>query len=307
MPKKEKISAQSQVGGKVNSGIMNAVVGIGESADFTIGTNEYGPGAYYHVDGQINEKVSPEDIDLSSFNIKKALNPNFWKNNKLDSRIRLALLDISDDFIASLNVPWVEAEDVLLTGSLANFNWSEDGSDIDLHVLMDFKEVDEKVELVKNYFDSKKNEWNKSHKNLRIMGFPVEVYVQDVNEKHVANGIYSLDKNMWINVPEREKLSAAIVNKDFIKDKVSDYMNRIDKLAYLIKNQKDKHKVEKIGEKANKLLDLIKSERKIGFKVSDSDEMNSYNIMFKTLRRNGYIGKLKDIIQYCEDFVNSIP
>ena len=52
-----------------------------------------------YVNENIDESLAPSEVDLSSFNIKKELNPKFWKNDRLDSRIRMKLLDIADDFI----------------------------------------------------------------------------------------------------------------------------------------------------------------------------------------------------------------
>ena len=134
------------------------------------------------------EDTNPDDVDLSSFNIKRELNPKFWKNNLLDSRIRMKLLDIADDFIDFLGIDWVEPDDVIITGSLANFNWNKNYSDIDLHVLIDFSKVDKRTDFVKKYFNSLKNLWNEEHSNLTIFGFPVEVYVQDTHEMHSSSG-----------------------------------------------------------------------------------------------------------------------
>ena len=50
-----------------------------------------------YLGSNIEEALSPSEVDLSSFNIKKELNPKFWKDDKLDSRIRIKLLDIADD------------------------------------------------------------------------------------------------------------------------------------------------------------------------------------------------------------------
>ena len=98
-------------------------------------------------------------FDLSSFKPQKQLHPKVWINGKLNSRVRLRLLDIADDFIASLEVDWVKPDDIILTGSLANYNWSK-FSDFDLHILIDFKKVDDRTNFVKDYFDSKKSLWN---------------------------------------------------------------------------------------------------------------------------------------------------
>lgn len=259
---------------------------------------------YENVESEI---VNPEDVDLSSFSIKKNLNPKFWKNGVLDSRIRMKLLDIADDFIEFLGVDWAKPEDITMTGSLANFNWDENYSDIDLHIIMDYSDVDERTEFVSNYFYSQKKLWNEEHSDITIMGFPVEVFVQDVNERHDSSGVYSLEKNKWLIEPEREKLASSKVNKAFIKDKVSEYMNKIDKLEYLLnKSKDDEYRLRRVMEKSNKLFDKIKGERKIGFERSGGKEINNYNIVFKALKRNGYIEKLVNVKSIAYDKLNSL-
>lgn len=98
---------------------------------------------------RINE-VNSNDIDLSSFIIKNNLHPKFWveKNDEyqLSSKVRLRLLDIADDFIDELSVDWVKPKDIIFTGSLANFNWSR-YSDVDIHILYDFKKYIRKPNL----------------------------------------------------------------------------------------------------------------------------------------------------------------
>ena len=254
-----------------------------------------------------SEIVNPDDVDLSSFNIKKSLNPKFWKNGILDSRIRMKLLDIADDFIEFLGVDWAKPEDITMTGSLANFNWDENYSDIDLHIIMDYSDVDERTDFVSNYFYSQKKLWNEEHSDITIMGFPVEVFVQDINERHDSSGVYSLEKNKWLVEPEREKLASSKVNKAFIKDKVSDYMNKIDKLEYLFnKTKDDEYRLRRVMEKSDKLFDKIKGERKLGFERSGGKEINNYNIVFKALRRNGYIEKLVNIKSAAYDKLKSL-
>lgn len=253
------------------------------------------------------EDTNPDDVDLSSFNIKRELNPKFWKNNLLDSRIRLKLLDIADDFIEFLGVDWVKPDDIIMTGSLANFNWSKKYSDIDLHVLMDFSKVDKRTDFVKKYFDSLKNLWNEEHEGLTIFGFPVEVYVQDTNETHASSGVYSLDKNAWLTEPKRDKLAKAKVNKHLIRAKVAKYIDSIDNLIDLYKkNKKDNHKVEKISLMAKRLFDDIKNERRSELNKGHS-EISNGNIVFKCLRRIGYIDKIYKLKTKTYDNLNSLP
>lgn len=256
------------------------------------------------IETWLNE-TSGEDIDLSSFNIKTALNPKFWKDGRLDSRIRMKLLDIADDFIEFLGVDWVKPDDVIMTGSLANYNWNKKFSDIDLHILIDYSKVDKRTDFVDNYFYSQKKLWNDEHKDLKIFGFPVELYVQDTNEKHSSTGVYSLDKDKWIVEPEREKLSSAKINKSLIKNRVAEYIDKIDELLTIYKTADDDYKVRKVSEKAEKLFDEIKADRKKGLEKTDN-EISNGNLIFKCLRRLGYIEKLLDLKSETYDKMNSL-
>jgi ribosomal protein S27E len=253
-----------------------------------------------------DELVEPDDVDLSSFNIKKHLNPKFWDDGHLDTRIRLKLLDIADDFFDSLGVDWVEPEDVVITGSLANYNWNDKYSDIDLHILVDYEDVDERVDFVREYFMLKKNEWNEKHKGLRIFGFPVEVYVQDANEAHASSGVYSIDRDEWIMEPDREKIRSGKVNKKHIREMISTYMNKIDCLIDIYKHHKDdKHEMEQVAKDAAEILDEIKAVRKEDL-AKYGREMCDGNIIFKALRRADYIGKLIKLKNLAYDKINSL-
>ena len=260
-----------------------------------------------YVNENIDESLAPSEVDLSSFNIKKELNPKFWKNDRLDSRIRMKLLDIADDFINFLGVDWVKPEDITITGSLANYNWNQKYSDIDLHIIMDYSKVDERTDFVDNYFYSQKKLWNEEHKDLKIFGFPVEVYVQDINKKHTSSGVYSLDKDKWLTEPEREKLSKKKVNKERIKKTVSQYTERIDKLVDDSKNTNgDDYKMRKVYEGAQQLFDDIKKLRREDL-ADANNEINEGNIIFKALRRLGYIDKLDKMINKGYNTLNSLP
>lgn len=253
------------------------------------------------------EEMNPNDVDLSSFEIKKELNPKFWKNEKLDSRIRIKLLDIADDFIKYLGVDWVEPEDIIITGSIANYNWNKKFSDVDLHVLIDYKKVDKRRDFVKKYFNSMKNLWNMEHENLKIYGFNVELYAQDSNEKHFSTGVYSLDKNEWINEPDEKKLSSKKIDKNSVKNSVSSYANEIDDLCDLLKkcSISDEYELRKISEKANKLWNDIKKERNDGLSNSEN-EISEGNLIYKCLRRLGYFDKIEDVILKSYDKLNSL-
>ena len=142
------------------------------------------------------------DLDASkSFRIKDELNPKIWTDFEINSEVREDLLKIAQDFYGSTDLQ-ADVDDIILTGSLSNYNWSEKYSDYDLHILIDFSQVNESVELVKKYADSVKKIWNDEH-DITIKGYEVEVYIQDVSEPHTSTGVFSLLNNKWKVKPER--------------------------------------------------------------------------------------------------------
>lgn len=244
------------------------------------------------------------DINFSSFEIQDELNPKVWPNGMLNSRVRLKLMDIGDDFFDSLDIKWVKPLDMLLTGSMANYNWSK-YSDFDLHILLDFKDVDENTDFVHDYFTAKKKVWNSEHENLMIYGYPIEVYVQDISENLVSNGIYSLFQNKWIIEPERNELKPLGKRKTIIKEKAIDTMEKIDALYNATFNIKCESDGEKLMEQIQKLIKIIKNIRKQS--LSKYGEMSNGNIFFKILRRTGYIEKLFKSKTLAYDRTLSIP
>lgn len=229
------------------------------------------------------------DIDFSSFTPQQELNPKIWPNGKINSRVRLRLMDIADDFFATLKIDWLKPLDILLTGSMANYNWSK-YSDFDLHLLLDFSDVDENVDFVHEYFTAKKKLWNEEHENLMIYGFPVEVYVQDISEPLVSNGIYSLYKNKWVVEPSKDTIKSLGNEKETIKAKAIETMKKIDALYNATFDISYGYDGEKIITQIKKLINIIKGIRKES--LSNGGEMSAGNIFFKILRRTGYIEKL---------------
>ena len=246
-----------------------------------------------------------EAFDISSLKSQKTLHPDFWKNDVLDSRVRLKLLDIADDFTDFLNIDWVKPEDITMTGSLANYNWSEEYSDIDLHIVVDFSQVDENLKLLKEYFNSKKTNWNIDHDTILIYGYPVELYVQDVNEEHVSSGVYSLEKDEWIIEPDPENVSTDGVDFDVVKKIVASFTNKVDEICEMFENESDDYMLSLIHNMGKIVLKAIKDCRQQGFE-KDGKEMNEGNLVFKALRRNETIQKLYDILHGTYDKMNSL-
>lgn len=270
-----------------------------------------GPGLYAHMEQEeksLEENLEPEvassEVDLSSFKKRDTLPPGIWKDEEtLDSRVRLKLLDIADDFWEFVNLSWVEPKGIIITGSICNFNWSK-FSDIDLHLIVDFNEIDEKTEFVKQYLDSKKNEWNTEHEGLKIMGFPVELYVQDINDDIEAGGIYDLEENTWVRRPNPHTIKNIGLEKFNIKDKAAEIMTIIDEMYDTLSSTDDEYEVSKIGEDAHYLWDKVKGLRKKS--LTKSGENGAGNIVYKVLRRTGYLDKLFKLFSVTYDKSNSI-
>lgn len=250
----------------------------------------------------INE-VTENEISLSSFKIKSELNPRFFPNGKLNSRVRLRLMDIADDFIKELAVDWVKPKDMILTGSIANYNWSR-YSDVDVHIVYDFKKVYPKnSDFVDDYFKAKRENWLSNHENLKIFGFPIEISIEDSNEDNPSSGRYSLYKNKWIVEPN--DFQDAIINQDFVKKKSAYFMTQIDDIERKMKDEKDSHKCEKYGNKVYRIFDKLRKMRTDGL-ASKKKEMSSGNIIYKIIRRAGYLDKIWDIYNKSYDRSNSI-
>ena len=223
------------------------------------------------------------DLDaVKSFRVKDELNPKIWTDFEINSEVREDLLKIAQDFYGSTDLQ-ADVDDIILTGSLSNYNWSEKYSDYDLHILIDFSQVNESVELVKKYADSVKKIWNDEH-DITIKGYEVEVYIQDVSEPHTSTGVFSLLNNKWKVKPERVEFEP---DEDMIEEKGKSVMMLVDDLE----EEVDEDKYESFLEKLQKVWDKVKNYRKSGLE-SEGGELSLGNLVFKFLRRNGYIEKI---------------
>lgn len=251
-----------------------------------------------------DEFISPNNVDLSSFKPKKELNPKFWASDgHLDYRIRIKLLDIAEDFLKFTGINWVEPKDIILTGSLAGLTYNEKYSDVDVHIVIDYDEIGDNKDLVDNYFYSQKKLWNEEHKDLSIFGFPVEIFVEDYG--HPAKGaIYSLMKEKWIDKPEKDARDLSPEEKRSIRHKVSKYTAIIDALSNEFERGKNnEYLLRVLAKKTDKLFKRLKDDRQSGLEKS---EFSEGNIIFKSLRRNGYLAQIIDLKKKIYDASHSL-
>jgi hypothetical protein len=237
------------------------------------------------------EFVQADFEPVKSFHLKDELNPKIWTDFEIDEGVREDLLRIAQDFYNSTTLE-ADVKNVVLTGSLSNYNWSEKYSDYDLHILIDFRDVNEDIELVKKYVDAAKNNFNKEH-DIHIKGYEVEVYIQDISEEHNASGMFSLLKNKWIIKPKKIEF---VPNDEEIREKGKSVMMLVDDIVKDV----DKDEYDDFNEKIKKVWDKIKNYRKSGLD-SEGGEFSLGNLVFKLLRRNGYIEKVMKLKRYAYD------
>jgi len=243
------------------------------------------------------EDIDPSTIDLSSFRLKLTLNKEVWnKRSKLRPEIREKLIQIAEDFFEELDLPdHVDLKDITFTGSLANFNWSQ-FSDVDLHLIVDFGDIDENFDLVKKFLDYKRMMWNKIH-DIYISDHEVEIYVQDLNEPHISSGVYSVYDNDWVVKPSRKKPE---IKWEEVKVKTAYIMDEIEEVSKLYSNGE----FQEARDFAEKLKKKIGCMRKCG--LEQGGEFSTENISFKALRRNGSIEQLNNYKDNSYDKIMSV-
>jgi predicted nucleotidyltransferase len=229
----------------------------------------------------VEDRVGDEKI-IKSFEPKETLSDNIFdtssKKMLIRDDIRKSLLKIADDFVDTLGIEFF-IHDIVLTGSLANYNWSN-FSDVDLHIVIDFEDSKYGFDLLKEFFDAKERVWNKKH-DVIIKGYDVELYVQDINQEHVSSGVYSVLNNKWVIKPERNKPN---IDDRKILEKGEEYAKNIDELIQKAKSG------ENVINDIEELRKKLKTFRQCG--LESGGEYSYENLTFKLLRRNGYIEKL---------------
>ena len=217
---------------------------------------------------------------------KQNLFPKFWKNGRsgaLNPIVSRKLMEIADNIINSLNID-VEPKDVIITGSIVSYNWHE-MSDIDLHILFDFNEINEDYDLVNKMLNETRINWNKKH-NIKIAGKEVELYFQHAYEPHEANGIWSLTLEKWLAQP-------VLLNPELdlkTTEKKAECIAECVEHLYEMFSDKD---FKGTYQFAIKLKNKIARMRKAG--LSREGIYSPENLAFKMLRNSGYLEKLSSL------------
>ena len=224
--------------------------------------------------------------ELDSYNLADAikfnnqLNPVLWdKNEHLKDTVKEKLLQIADEFREFLGVNDLQLTDITLSGSNAAYTYTPN-SDIDLHLVVKMPDN----EVYRELFDAKKYAFNEQH-NITIGGYDVELYVQDADQLHVSQGIYSILNNDWVQVPRRVK---SVVDDTSTRNKFESVGHQIEKAIASGSLQQMTRMAEK-----------IKKMRQTG--LEQHGEFGPENLAFKMLRKQGKIKELYDARNAAKD------
>jgi len=253
---------------------------------------------------ELIEDMKKDKEIMKSFVPKDSLSKEIFDKDGdsyvIKEEIREKLLQITNEFLSFLGIDFF-IYDIHFTGSLANYNWSS-YSDLDIHIMVDLDEFSNGKEdsstyneIVREFFELKKKAWASSN-DIKVKGFEVEFYVQDIDDKAVSTGVYSILNNEWVIEPERGEHN---IDEEKILKKGEEYAKSIDGLLSKAKD----------GEDVTKQVDELKSKLK-KFRQSGLESGGEYsyeNLTFKLLRRNGYIEKLFKIKTFVRNKKLSLP
>lgn len=228
--------------------------------------------------------ITPEqrrEAVTTSVEYHTTLNPVVWEKNGSEytiiADVEEAMLEIAAEFIEYLRIPGFEADDITLTGSSANFNWTAT-SDVDIHIVKDFKQATaEYGELFAEFVNTKKRLWNDLH-SITIKQIPIEMYVQDSGERHHSTGVYSLMNQEWLLKPSH---NPPTVNDIAIKEKTAAYIRDINEACASTKAS--------VIEELHKRLVKMRQQG-----LEKGGEFSTENMVYKQLRSKGFLDKLAE-------------
>lgn len=208
------------------------------------------------------------------------LNPNVWAMGKMHPDIRAILMKNAKHFLEFSEFDDVsDIEDIILTGSIANYNWNEH-SDFDLHIMIDMAKLEKKYGPKFALLCDVQRKLYKLTREVYVKGHEVELYFQDSNEEHVSTGIYSIMNDKWIIEPQVMEVT---IESDDLDELIAQWESDIDDLI------NDPHATAVSYEM---LMKKLVNFRKRG--LAEVGELSLENMTFKSLRNSGHIERLQN-------------
>lgn len=216
---------------------------------------------------------------LREYQTHSTLNPKIWDGDQLKPGLRSAFLRIADAFYKFLGID-ADIKDIILIGSSANYNWTEH-SDIDLHILINYLQIDSNYHIVSEYLHAKKSIWNANYP-LTWKGMQIELYTQDSQQDmHSTVGVYSVLHEKWIRKPKSDTVS---IDDSVIELKAQPYEYEIDSLKLQDPN---------IEQRIQNIKQRLRILRQTGLEAEG--EYSVENMAYKYLRNKGYLERLKQL------------
>lgn len=209
----------------------------------------------------------------------ETLNPKLWgKDEELLPEVREGIQKVVDQFVSELKENEVELKvlDVILVGSNASYNYTKD-SDLDVHIVADTSIIPCEYGLLPIIYNMARSQFNSKY-DVTIHDVPIEIYVEGMNTSANSNGIYSLNSG-WIKKP---------VAVDIPEIDISDIYPEWEERAKKLLDSEDTS-----VDDVNKFIDDIYLLRKTS--IMADGEYGKGNMVFKEIRNNGYLDKLKEL------------
>ena len=163
--------------------------------------------------------------------------------------------------------------DIVIVGSNASFNYT-DTSDLDIHLIVNFDNIDENKELVNALCQSWKSLFNNAY-DITLGGQPAELYIEDMQTSTNSNGIYSVLQNRWLKFPEYIEMPDFDIDDDLEEVRI-DIDDALNSGSY---------------DEVSKMIDWIYYQRKLALQLDG--EFSVGNLIFKAIRAEGLLDKLK--------------
>tara|TARA_B100000927_G_scaffold273282_1_gene251561 strand:- start:294 stop:1025 length:732 start_codon:yes stop_codon:yes gene_type:complete len=225
--------------------------------------------------------IKPKDLrETISLRFTDILNPVFWIGDSLKPEVNEKLMRFAEAFAAYVDLDERAIVDVLLLGGNAGYNYTQ-YSDLDVHIVVDPKFIpDCNPDLLDRYYMDKKTLWELTH-NVTILGSKAEPYIErpGVTRKK-SQGVWSIMKKSWIQKPTPVE---GDVDEKEIEKKVNNFINQINSL---IKTSD--------AEGLKKLVKKLRDSR--GTSLQKYGEYGFENMVFKELRNQGYIDKIRTVV-----------
>jgi hypothetical protein len=217
----------------------------------------------------------------------KQLNQKLFDGEVLRPDVKEVLMKNAQTWIKFARIPENSISDIIFTGGNAQFNYTK-YSDIDIHIVIDKKMLTafSDSDTIDDYLSDKKTLWATS-RNIKIKGYTVEMYAQDINDHLVASGVYSLLHDDWVNKPVHGKY-------DFKHD--SALITKVKELKDTIDNMiENRYPYSEFDIMKEKLRNMRKDA------LSSGDEFSFGNLVFKSLRNDGILDKMNAYLKSLKD------